>query len=366
LALFMTFLPASTLASKNVIMSLKNPDPYTENRSWYQFEEPAGGIATDTIVLNNTSDKEVEVKLYAADATNNDAGSFIIKSAQEEQYGIGKWTKIEQNQINLEPNESKEIDFLISIPDEIAPGQYFGGIIKEELNGECTKNPADCKQQIHVKTRTGNRIYLTIPGEVIEDVKVTDFDHQISDKNQVRFKFKIENHGNMAYVPNVNITIYDLNGNIIETINKEIGKSLPDSSINPTVDWNHQGRFGSFNAKIKVYFEEINQGRMGNLKGSAKFEEFSLNIILLPWIWINSTLLIFAILIGYLFYQRIKIHRLSLNSDFYTVEENETLEEIAEKNKIAWKILAKINHIKAPYSVKKGEKIKIPKSKNES
>jgi LysM repeat protein len=49
------------------------------------------------------------------------------------------------------------------------------------------------------------------------------------------------------------------------------------------------------------------------------------------------------------------------NAKKYTVVKGDTIKGIAEKNNLNWEELAKLNKIKAPYELKEGSTILIPK-----
>ncbi len=354
----MLLLPTITLASNQVVMTIKNPDPYTGNQSWFNFEEPAGGLVSDTIILRNNSNQVEHIKLYGTDAYNNDAGSFVLKDFDDQQNGIGAWTKLSQNEVTLQAEEEKEIDFLIRIPENIAPGQYFGGILKED-------NQLEGNGNIKVRTRTGNRIYLTIPGETNASINLLSVNHQYLANNKLNFQFRIENSGNVAFIPQAKITITDYFGNEIETIEKELGKSLPKSSIAPIVNWNYQNHRGNFKAKIRVTFEEIDYGSNNSRHGSALYSDAEITFFIFPWTWIYLILTLVIAIGSYYIYRTLRFRTFTKDLKSYKVQSNETLEEIAEKQKVPWKILARINKIKPPYSIRENQTLKIPKNESQ-
>ncbi len=355
-------LPVLCFANSQVVMSIKESDPFSSNRSWYSFEEPAGGSATDTIVLRNTSNSEANVKIYAVDAFNNTAGSFVLSNTEDEQAGVGKWTVIEKNEVKIAPNDSREIDFVIKLPDNVAPGQYFGGIIKEEIPAnECRQD--ECKGNIQIKTRTGNRIYLTVPGKLNDDIQLVKSSKRIRSGSEMEFTFEIENNGNVAFEPFAIISIRDAQGQEIEKIEQKIGKSLPGSTIKPSVSWNYSGKFGSYRAEAQILYQEVNFGRLNSLKKSPKYDEAKFDIFIIPWSLALPLILLLAISIFTIIFRQLKLKKLLKSAENYKVEANETLEEIASQKNMPWRLLAKINKLKAPYGLKPGQIIKIPKQK---
>jgi LysM repeat protein len=50
-------------------------------------------------------------------------------------------------------------------------------------------------------------------------------------------------------------------------------------------------------------------------------------------------------------------------STTHTVKSGDTVNSLAKANKVSWKKIAKLNNLKAPYSLKPGSKLKIPPRK---
>lgn len=367
------WLPTVADASSLIISTVKNPDPYSGNQSWFRYYQSPGSTVEDAVVLSNVGNQTETVKLYATDATSNQAGSFTPKMSDDIQKGLGLWTKLEKDSVTLGPNESTEVKFTINVPTDISPGQYFGSIINEE-DRDLTPCPTpqevsgSCQGNIQIKTRTGNRIYLTIPGEVKQDIKMDSFTWKSGDKNNIHFLFSFTNKGNVAFEPKAVITITDNWGNKITSLENVLGKSLPDTTITPMVDWNSTGYFGNFKAKAEIYYLQDDQGQFDNLHGTVLTEQLELGIFIFPWniflIVLSVLIIIGAILFGRMYYY----HNILANCEDYTIKEDDDLISIAKRYHTNWRLIACINKIKAPYSLQSKQKIKVPhsqKSKHE-
>ncbi len=353
-------------ASSLVVSKTKNSDD-SNNQNWFRFFEIPGTKIEDSIVLINTSKEVQDLKIYATDATSNQAGSFTPKMSNEEQKGIGAWTILSQDHIVLNPGEQKEIDFIINIPKDLPPGQYFGSIMNENSQSieSCpTENLVEnqCKSNIHIKTRTGNRIYLNIPGEIKQDIKLNSFNWSKTNNN-INFNFSFSNNGNVAFQPKVTINIYNSWGKKIDSIEENLGKSLPNTTITPIINWNPKGQFGNLTAKANIIYLQENLGQIDNLHGSSLSEIANLKFYIIPW---NIILVLLFILISFslgLVYRNLYIKNLINNSIIYTVKENDNLIDIAKKHQTKWQLIAKLNKISPPFILKTKQKIKIPQNK---
>ncbi len=354
-------------AFAQISLTVKSPDPYTGNQSWFVYERNAGEIIEDVATIKNFSDKEKVINIYAVDATSNDSGSFILKFKTEDQKSIGIWTEIEQTSLVLKPGERMDIPFKIHIQREASPSQYIGGIIVEnggEKNGALTETcePNEdqiCKTNVTVKTRIGARIYLTIPGETKEDVAWTGFWQVQKLSGKPSFKFRIENHGNVAYEPKALIEIFDSAGNLYDAFEKPLGDSLPNTDIEPIISWEkEQPLFGKFTAKASVTFPQ--RFKAGNAELHGASENKQVNFWIVPWL----SILLFAAILGSIALaihrQKSQLKKLRALSQEYEVQDQEDVISIAQHNGLHWKKLAKINNLQAPYILKKGDKILVP------
>lgn len=365
-----TALSNLALANSLVVSTVKTPDAYTGNQSWFRFYSSPGSVIKDSIIVKNLGDQTEKIKIYSTDATSNQSGSFNLKADNEEQKGVGLWTKVEKTELTLQPGDVEEVAFEIKIPKDLSPGQYFGGIINEQnsdskcdqvsnISGYCTSN-------IQIKTRTGNRIYLTIPGEIKHDIKLNSFSYKQARNNTIHFHFSFTNKGNTAFEPRAIINIYDQWNKKIATINRNLGKSLPNSTITPIVDWSNPGHFGNLTAKAEIYYEEDNQGKFDLLHGSALKDRADLSLLIIPFhlIYVLGTLII-ALGLGTISI-RIYLKKIHQSCEKYEVQEGDNLIDLAKKFKTNWRLIAFLNKIKAPYIIEAKQRLRIPNShKNE-
>jgi hypothetical protein len=360
--------PHLALGNSMIVSTVKTPDIYSNNLSWFRYYQYPGTTVKDSLILRNIGEHEETVRLYAADATVNQAGSFTPKLESEEQNGIGLWSTLSDKEVTLEPGESIEIPFSIEIPLGIAPGQYFGSIINEQVNtGTCpngllTNGNGECPGNIQIKTRTGNRIYLTIPGEIKHDITLRNLLWKSSSQKKILFTFNFTNNGNVAFEPQAVLHIYDTWGRELKTLESRLGKSLPGSSTAPMMEWDPGDSFGSFTVKAEIYYREDDQGRFDSLHGTVLTETLEVKVFIFPWALAIVTLAV-ATLIGLGMLGRKRYYTSLLHRAFdYTVQEGDTVISIAKRQGVRWQTIAKINKLRAPFVIEPNQSIKIPTS----
>lgn len=197
-----------------------------------------------------------------------------------------------------------DFPFHLKVPETLSPGQYFGGLALEEV----TDNPGKeafiasasngktiCCTNILVKTRIGLRIYLTVPGAIKDSIQWSAF-NTVQKNKGINFQFEIKNTGNVALEPTATIEVFDSSGNQIDRFQKTLGDSLPGTTMNPNVPWEHQPIMGSFKAVGKIDYKIKSQGiNNTSLHASAAITPKTINFSIFPWkkldtfaLWIGS------------------------------------------------------------------------------
>lgn len=357
----------SALAFGQVTLTVKNPDPFKGNHSWFIYEKEAGQVIEDVATLKNFSSKPADVNIYAVDATSSYGGSFILKFKEEDQKSIGYWTDVDVKSITINPSEVIDVPFKIVLPENVTPGEYIGGLIVEtgdplSIDKEYDERCADenlCGTSIAVRTRVGTRIYLTVPGKTYEDFALTDFSVSKSITGTTKFQFRIENNGNVAYQPQSVIDVYDNMGNLYEHIENPLGISSPGTVINPVVKMKNRPLIGNFTAKASVSFDrQFGESEFHSAPPTAHKE---VSFWVMPW-EIIFIVLLFILAVGAIITQRKMVWKSYLtHAEEYSVQNGEDVVKIAKERHINWKKLAKFNKLKPPYIIREGDTLKVPK-----
>ncbi len=366
LALF----PGVASANGNLTIVVKNPNPYTGNQSWFTYERKPGETISDVATVKNFSDKPLKAHVYAVDATSNDSGSFILKLENEERNGVGKWTKLtEEKTVTIPPQQSVDFPFQIEIPETLEPGQYFGGIVLEEVSevpapievaAASETGQVICCTNIMVKTRIGLRIYLTIPGVINDSMEWSGF-RTVQQNRTTNFQFEIKNTGNVALEPVATIEIFDGMGNQVDRFEKSLGESLPGTTINPVVAWENQALFGNYKAVGKLKYKIKSQTLEQELHGSAEMGTKTAAFTVVPWnLLLGMSLFALGAFACYAFHLYSR-RQLRMNWEPYEVKAGDNIMNIAKNRDVDWKKIARVNRLKAPYLLEKGKKLRVPK-----
>lgn len=370
----MTF-PLQSSASYNVILS-------DENTGIYSYTLNPGESKTDKITIENLEDKPLTIRVYPADSTKSSQGSFALTDITDEQRTVGKWVLLENGVVEIPAKEKVVVPFTITIPSNVAPGTYGGGLATESVTSKGVSTTG--APVLATKARLVNKLFVKVPGEKIHAPVWEDFVYSKLGGNNHSFTLKFKNTGN-TYVmgeskveifgfPNAQPSDFEITDDMPQELKDQKVRAKYDHTVKfNNVDivrdtenqitgyWKLNPLFGSYTAKATVVFYEydVATGKKINpqtLTKEVTFMVLDFNIILL--------ILLFIGLVG----STIGAHKLyrhgqRKNSDSYTVKTGDTLINIAKAKNVSWKTLAKVNKLKAPYEVTPDQKILIPKSK---
>lgn len=123
-----------------------------ESKSWLLLDLEQGETITESITLENLTEKPQTLELKVVEATGKN-GSFSLIENQEFKH-LGNWTTLSQTNVQLDPYEKQKIPVEIIIPKNAEKMNYKASILasKTETNA----------QNINVTTRIGVRMYMDI------------------------------------------------------------------------------------------------------------------------------------------------------------------------------------------------------------
>lgn len=160
------------------------------------------------VINNNSIDIEVypQVKDFRGGSETGTV-EFIEKSSEEGKYLLSDWIVIDTDPVVVEAHKSKEISFIVNVPENASPGGHYAAI----LIGNKPPQYSESGATIKVSSLLASLILLSVDGEVEERGIIREFS---TDKNfyfepQANFKVRFENMGNVHIQPQGEIHIYD-------------------------------------------------------------------------------------------------------------------------------------------------------------
>lgn len=340
-----------------------NPDPdnpRTESIFIHEVEQ-AESIEDAVRVINNTAETK-EVLVYAVDAVSSTGGAFACAQLAQESEGVGSWLELEQTEVTLAPQSSTDIPFVLTVPENASPGEHNGCIVIQEKT-----EPAEVGGTgIRLSFRTGLRVAVLVPGEIIRELNVAGPNVRRSDNNLVIIQPQVANEGNVSIDTQVTVWLKSILG---KTLAKKTSQYpvLPSDEV---ASWNFEFDKpywgGLYRAQFAIAYDENPDARVGLDTESEPITKKSRSVIFYSFPTLTAGLIQLAILIGagllagYWLLDRKRQAWIQTEWVEYTTKSADDINSLAKKFDISWKILAKANKLQAPYVIKPKQKLLVP------
>jgi hypothetical protein len=150
--------------------------------------------------------------IYPSDLSMDRRGALSFDLTKGRNSAV-KWIKLGISKLSLLEEQTKDIKFKVSIPSNVAPGEYYGVIMVEPeqfVNVKDKKEPVTLK----LKTRVAIVVILDIPGRVYEKKgEITGLNAFPSEK-LVKITSSFKNTGNIHLDVTASATIRSADGKI--------------------------------------------------------------------------------------------------------------------------------------------------------
>lgn len=246
LYLFFFVVPALAIETQSFsAYPTHSSDTDPRSKSWFIYSLSAGDQKTDSVTIVNNETQAMTLKVYPADSLTTNDGNFALANEDALKSSLGAWVTLTPSTITLGPKEKKNIPFTISIPANMAKGEYSGGIIFQNTTPQKISNKG---MGINVISRIGVRIYESVPGPEQLNMEVRDLNYTV-ENNYLTFNFIMENKGTVHISPKGTLEVKDMFGRVIEIVplenflettvpGKPVSVTVPTKILSPMLGWN--------------------------------------------------------------------------------------------------------------------------------
>lgn len=337
-----------------------NPNPNNpRTKSIFLFNLAGGQTDRDSVLIINNTSEQKTLSVYATDSQKSTDGSFACEQFLDTKDLVGSWITLEKTEVVLEASTTEEIPFTLTLPENVDVGETNGCIMIQEKKPEASQDASG----VSLSFRTGLRVVVTVPGEQIRKLDIKSFSAEF-DGTVVKTKMDVENTGNVSIDSDIKIDVNSIFGTAIENVHNEF-PILRGEVSTYNIEMARPFWGGFFTLTPSVDYDSSDTAEIGvdaENKTTATFP--AVTIFIMPSglaLAVEAVALITLIVLCYFLIKRIRINRqISNNWVQYVVKPGDTVNSIADKNGIDWKLLARANSIKPPYTLVTGTTIKIP------
>jgi LysM repeat protein len=372
--LVLLFPMQSYAANFGVKPAYPRPDNPRTDSIFADTIEPGKTVNEGVKVINSTNEPK-HLLLYAEDSVKSSGGGFACEQLGEESSDVGNWINFNLNDLTedierVRPGSDKDtveinipagteiiIPFTITAPLGVSVGEHNGCVLVQEIK-EDTKETG-----VSLSLRSGLRVAITIPGEVVRGLTFSDFKIQRKG-GSIYLMPSVENNGNVSIDTNVAVNVRYFFG----LLHSRFGGQFPvlrDQIYDFNFELKKPFWGGLYMATAVFSYDKSDNAGIGITTGEelTKINSKTIWFFSFPTILglvleiIIILFLLFLLLIRRLRNQKKKWIRRWVK---YTVAKDDTLEKISKENRIHWEILVEVNKMNPPYILKSGQEILIP------
>jgi hypothetical protein len=320
---------------------------------------PGSSVNEGVRVINNSAESRT-LLIYAVDSVVSSGGAFSCAQAVDQKTDVGGWIKLAKSEVTLASLTTEVVPFTLTAPNSSSVGEHNGCIVIQE------KKEADPSATgIVLSFRTGLRVAVLIPGDIVRKLAIGGLSIAHDEKGDILLTPKVKNEGNVSVDADVQVvTRYFFGKTLIEHGGEYPVLSGEESEWNFKIEKPFWGGF--FRTSYAIEYDPDNEAGIGSQSGKplAKLKASPEWFFSMPaWPALIIELIVLA-LIAYLIasYRAMKRKSRWIEESWvpYIVKSGDDITQLADKFEVSWKLLAKANKLKGPYTLTPGQKIKRP------
>lgn len=226
-------------------------DPVTQ--SYFVFDSKPSVVVKSTVRVTNTGTAKGSALLYPVDATTGQTSGAVYLNQNDPRKDVGAWMTLGVSQLTLNPGQSQIVQFRVTIPGTVRPGQHLGGIVAENA-AESSSPQSNSAIQIKVKSLTIIAVQVNLPGIPVEQVVGTGVQAGGQDGYQ-QLLLGLSNTGTVMLKPSGTMQVDNAQGKVLKNFSLKLDTFLPQTAINYPIIVTGQGlAAGNYQATLNLTY----------------------------------------------------------------------------------------------------------------
>lgn len=319
-----------------------------------------GDVQKEGVRMVNNSAERKTILVYGVDSTPSTGGAFACEQLSDTKDNVGAWITLEKSEVTLDTGTNELVPFTIAVPKNASVGEHNGCIVMQEK-----KEAPDGKSGVSLSFRTGLRVAITIPGELQRKLEILGFIVTPKDTGDFLLSPKVRNLGNVSIDAIAQVTTRYFFGPTHIVLGGQYPILRGDTS-----DWNFELKRpfwgGWYRSNFTVEYDANPEAGVGVESGKARTRLEGPVV----WLWsfptpaglaIEVAVLLLIAFCGFLIWLSRKRKKWIRDTwTEYEVKPGDDINSLAKEHNVSWKLLAKVNALKPPYTLTAGDKVKVP------
>ncbi len=206
-----------------------------------------GQLWKSAIKIVNNNSQELTIYTQVLDfkgGKDNGTVEFLEKKEKKEEdkistHLLSEWIIMDKEPIVIPAFKSKEIPFIIEVPEDAEPGGHYAAIL-------AGVNPSDNEKggsAIQVSSLLASLVLLKVQGDIKEEGKIRDFSTEkiVFSEANIDFNLRFQNTGNVHIQPQGEVDVINMYGKKVAKLpinhKTEFGNTLPGDTRKWTYNW---------------------------------------------------------------------------------------------------------------------------------
>ena len=231
--------------------------PSYENmpRANFTYGSYSGALIQDSLHVTNDGTARGTVDIHPEDATTSQMSGETFSTSNGLQHDVGAWITLSRQKVTLNPGQSLDVPFTLSIPAHVRPGQHAGGIIAEEPAQQQSSSHGSVQAVIQLHMREVIGVLINLPGKIVEKLDATGVTYDTASHYQ-RVLVGLKNTGTQFLHPSGSLQVTDAAGQQLQNVPMKLYAFLPQTSIDYPVYMHHDAlNPGTYTAILSLKYE---------------------------------------------------------------------------------------------------------------
>lgn len=282
-----------------------------------------GETLQTSVRVRNASDQTITLDTIAQDFIIDVDGEtpLPVFGDTSSRWSLASWMVLVPQKKILAPAETTQVDVIIKVPADALPGGHYAMISHQP---GLASQASTVKSASAINQRVGTLLYVTVEGPINEEAFIRDFKTpQFSEFGPVPFSFSVDNQSDIHISPVMTVTISNLFGVEVESIQIESKNIFPLANREFQGQWDRIWGIGPYTAKITMVY-----GQSGSVTiATSRFWLVPISLVIASLVVVMSALVIIISIRRHLH------HKANVDSQRVTLLEQKLAELEAEKVK---------------------------------
>jgi hypothetical protein len=222
-----------------------------------------GEVVTETIKVRNesTQDQPIEVKVKDIIVKDNLGTPVTVDPTHPNRWAAAPWIQVSPTKFDLKRGETKALSVTVIVPEDALPGGHYAVVLHSPQAYTALNQTGSS-----IEANVGSIIYITVPGDIKEDARVTKLDiPPFSEYGPIAIQTEIENFSDIHVNPAGAIQIYNWFGRPSDTLILDRYNIFPYTSRVYENLLNRKWLFGRYKAQLQASYGSTGQALLATV-----------------------------------------------------------------------------------------------------